>query len=202
MTAKIVSLVFGKHINMAKQMLFDFVTLVKQGKIDTVNPRDLKVVYCLAGYRNNKRLVVLVSEDKLEEKEAQFSFLTSKHIDSVARKDCTSERHFCQTGVVLKYGNCRKYGAITNDKARPLRRDPEHLVQRLEPIPDPPVPKRRVQPPRAAKVKCPVCDAFQCSSNDGSACIEDNEDFPVVAKKPKKVTKQIPGQRSIKDMFF
>ena len=200
-TAKIVSLVFGKHINMAKEMLFDFVSLVKQGRIDTVKPSDLKVVYLLAGYKNNKRLVTLVSEDKVQEKEAQFTSLTSKHIDSVARKDCTSERHECQTEVVLRYGNCRKYGAITNEKARPSKRDPEQLVQRLEPIPDPGPSRKRVQPPRAAKTKCPICGALQCTSDDGSTCPED-WDFPTAPKKPKKALKQIPGQRSIKDMFF
>ena len=202
-TAKIVSRVFGKHINVAKEMLFEFQQLVEARKIESVRPEDLKVIYFLAGKKGNKRVCTLVSKERLPSKEAEFSTVTSKHIDSVCRKDCTTERHFAQTGVVLRYGNTQKFSAITNEHAKPQKRGLEQLIKRIEPLDDKPLPRKT--PPRAAKEKCAICNSLQCRAktltHEDSDSVGDFVGEPEPKLRKVKAVKQIQGQRTITQMF-
>ena len=132
-TAKGLSRELRVHVNVAKERLFLFVQRVKDGKVDSVPKDDLKVVYLLAGRVDGRRKVVLVSEEKLAAKEAAFDELTSKHVDSVARKAALKDdlaRFNAQTEVVLRDPYLTTFGAVVNKAAVP-RSGAREIVERI-----------------------------------------------------------------------
>ena len=85
------------HVNVAKQMLYEFVQICSKDEKKSA----LEVIYLLAGSiaKNPKSTkVCLVNSKKLSAKEAEFESLTSKHVYAIskAEESLLKEVNVCQ----------------------------------------------------------------------------------------------------------
>ena len=90
------------HVNIAKQMLFDFIQSHSHDKKHS----ELEVIYLLAGRlaSSPKSIkVCLVNGKDLAEKEKEFGSLTSKHVYAVSKSECSvvNETNICQVSNIL-----------------------------------------------------------------------------------------------------
>merc|ERR1711981_952211 len=91
------------HVNIAKQMLFDFIQSHSQHK--TLS--ELEVIYLLAGRlaSSPKSIkVCLVNGKDLVEKETEFGSLTSKHVYAVSKSECSvvNQTNICQVELSVR----------------------------------------------------------------------------------------------------
>ena len=96
-TYKWLSKQISVHVNVAKQMLFEFA----QQQLKDETKSDLEVIYLLAGRivkEPKSTKVCLVKSKNLQAKEVEFEFLTSKHVYAVskAEKSLLTETNACQ----------------------------------------------------------------------------------------------------------
>ena len=95
------------HVNVAKQMLYDFM----QKHISNTQKPELEVIYLLAG-RLNKRpknvKVCLVKSCDLATKEAEFESLTSKHVYAISKAGTSlmKEENLCQVRANTFSNSC------------------------------------------------------------------------------------------------
>ena len=85
-TYKWLSKQLSVHVNVAKQMLFEFV----QKNLETEKKSKLEVIYLLAGQiaQGSKCMkVCLVKSGDLASKEAEFDLLTSKHVYAISKAE-------------------------------------------------------------------------------------------------------------------
>jgi len=121
-TYKLLSRALKCHVNVAKQMLFNFVTEQKKKKNS-----ELGIVYLVSGNvkflgEDPKLKVVLVEERNLEEEVKKFVKVLSRHIYSVQKsKNVTSTSLFGTDHVGLKGDvySCNSQSAIKNKSAVP-----------------------------------------------------------------------------------
>lgn len=125
-TYKWLSKQISVHVNIAKQMLFEFVQSSQSKK------SSLEVVYLLAGriaLPPHSIKVCLVKSKDLPSKEAEFQSITSKHIYAVskAQPGLLKETNLCQVDLSIRNkedntdSNFSKYSSIGNKKAVPNR---------------------------------------------------------------------------------
>lgn len=121
-TYKLLSRALKCHVNVAKQMLFNFVTEQKEKRNS-----ELGIVYLVSGNvkslgEDSKLKVVLVEERNLEEEIKKFEKVLSRHIYSVQKsKNVTSTSLFGTDHVGLKGDvySCNTQSAIKNKSAVP-----------------------------------------------------------------------------------
>ena len=109
-TYKWLSRQISVHVNVAKQMLFSFITNHKKEKRNC----DLAVIYLLAGNLAKKPesiKICLVKSEDLQTKEAEFISITSKHIYAVSKlvTNLMKEVNVCQVHNIISTGLA--YGA-------------------------------------------------------------------------------------------
>ena len=95
-TYKWLSKQISVHVNIAKQMLFEFVQQSKEN-----NKSSLEVIYLIAGRiatPPHSIKVCLVKSIDLSKKEAEFKSITSKHVYAIAKSQpgLLTETNMCQ----------------------------------------------------------------------------------------------------------
>ena len=102
-TYKWLSKQLSVHVNIAKQMLFDFTQSHSQNE----KKSELEVIYLLAGRLASPKSikVCLVKSIDLAVKEAEFVSLTSKHIYAVSKSETNvlTEANVCQVCKISIY---------------------------------------------------------------------------------------------------
>ena len=120
-TYKWLSRQISVHVNVAKQMLFSFIENHEKEKRNC----DLAVIYLVAGRLTQKpdaMKVCLIKSEDLEEKEAEFISITSKHIYAVSKliTNLMKEVNVCQVYISAGFAYVGVFRCFISDPTRDL----------------------------------------------------------------------------------